>query len=878
MAERSLTGVENGSGGLVDDLARLLGAAARSWRLVLLAIVVCLTAAAVYLARKPAVYQATARLLILQRSQNPLARPQDAIGAAGEAIADSMPTQALLIRSPLIVGRALELAKLKDLAPGAVVGGLVVSRPDPTAKILQVNYASAEPEAAKAVVAGVLQSYGAFLDEHYHEKNGDAAKLLVRARDELNDELKAVEREYLELHRRSNAEGGGEEGEAAQARRLALWDQAAGEARLRAIRLREQLELGRSLSREGADLWAVVHAMAQLGAGAPATARDGGGASRSGAADELARLGLRRIAAERALENLALARTGPGSGPESPDAEVDRLLAADPELEELDDALDVARGRFAEARRRARRPSEAAARLAADRVAALEAARVELVERLRPAILRKLSEGALGDPEAGRIKSELATIRAQEAALRERLSGMDATLLKKLRRAEADLVARGPEDAPDLASLRARIAGLEGGDAEPASDEAAIRDLLDSTERSLASVESMQAEIQKQFARGVDESKRSETDRLALDNARNNLDRRRQFYNTVVDQLKHVHLSDDFRAVSAQVIDPPTVSAVRPNAMLVIAVAGSVGLALGLGLAAVSERIDPRLRSVEEIRRAVGLPMLGIIPRMPPSLPTTRGNLGLIGLHMPRSPMAEVLRIVRTGLDHRRRGRSPRVILVTSPVPGDGKTVTASNLAISLAEAGRRVLVIDADMRSPRFDAMYELSRGPGLSDVLGAGASIREVARPSPIAGLAVVTSGEDARNPAELLSSPRFREALDEAREAYDVVVIDSPPLLAVADAGIIGGEVDGILLVVRASTLRLQEAERTMEILEAIGTPPLGMVINRPEGRDDRRAYGAYFAYGTYGEEGPGRRGRASVEMDSRDVPTLKTRKSG
>ena len=205
------------------------------------------------------------------------------------------------------------------------------------------------------------------------------------------------------------------------------------------------------------------------------------------------------------------------------------------------------------------------------------------------------------------------------------------------------------------------------------------------------------------------------------------------------------------------------------------------------------------------------------------------GPIGLISYAKPNSYWAEAYRAIRTNIDFRRRNQRLQVLLVTSPYPGDGKTTAASNLAISFALAGRRVLLIDADLRKPSLDKVYGLRREHGLSHLLQDLLPLHQVVQRSKIENLEVITVDPEVPNPGELLSSPRLKELLDEARQTYDVILLDSSPLLAVVDPALIGAIVDGVVLVARPETLQHRDVEPILELLSIAGASILGLLVN-------------------------------------------------
>ena len=202
------------------------------------------------------------------------------------------------------------------------------------------------------------------------------------------------------------------------------------------------------------------------------------------------------------------------------------------------------------------------------------------------------------------------------------------------------------------------------------------------------------------------------------------------------------------------------------------------------------------------------------------------------------------------------------MILLTSPHSGDGKSTTASNLAINIAQVGRRVLLVDADLRRPSQDRIHDLDDRRGLVHVLKDLLPIEKVVQPSVVENLSLIAAGPEVSNPAELLASGQFTAFLERARELYDLVIIDSSPLLVVADPAIIGPQVDGIIVVVRDEVTRRYDAERATELLNTMGTPVLGFVVNgfnfEKTGGNSRYGYG----YGAYG-----RAGRAKITDDPR-----------
>lgn len=864
------------SHGLVGDVRRLLGAARHGWPIVVVAVLSCLTAAAIYLARKTTVYEATSRLLVLQEGGNPLSLGHGEPSRGAERPGEYLPTQALILRSPLVVGRALESLNRPDISVREITEKLSVTRPDQGASVLQIGYVADDPEEANSLVGAILASYERFLEERYHKINRDVSQFLTKARDELSQELQSLEQRYLELLQEAPAEASAEEGRASQARRVEQWDRAAREAQVRAVHLRAQLELGQKLANEGASLWAIMQSMGQLGGSLePPRQSDvkSDTASRARIIEELTELELRRISAERLLQELNDRANSPEALELVDEAELARMFADDPDVVAIRTQLSTMMERLAMAQRASRNPDDPAIRMGSRRIRDLQDELALLWEVRRPELLERLQRDLHSETEAGRARVEIAMVRAREETLREKLAELDASLLERLERREQELIEQFGPQHEKVATLQGEIAQLRDSDPKVAGqpDLGAIHDLLGAVERSLSAVESLREDLQEEFSEGLTASKQAEVDRLAIDNVRSNLDRQRTLFNAVVDQLKQVQLTSDFNGITAQVIDPPNTEPIRPNIVLVLAVALTFGLILGLGITAVADQMDPRLHSIDEIRQAAGLNILGLIPRLPKDHLTNPSGAGLLGHSLPRSPLAEGFRIVRASLDLRNRNQPRQVILVTSPRAGDGKSTTASNLAISLAQAGRRVLLIDADLRRPTLNTVHDVPRDVGLSQTLQERKPIDRVVQPTAVKNLDLITAGPEVHAPAELLSTPQFSDLIEEARQNYETVIIDSPPLLNVADTTILGGLADGIVLVLRSTTVRLHEVTRSMELLEAIGTTTLGTVINDAVNRRGS-SYGYGYGYGTYGLPGLPNHGASGSDAGRDGVESL------
>ncbi|WP_327354639.1 polysaccharide biosynthesis tyrosine autokinase [Streptomyces sp. NBC_01304] len=296
---------------------------------------------------------------------------------------------------------------------------------------------------------------------------------------------------------------------------------------------------------------------------------------------------------------------------------------------------------------------------------------------------------------------------------------------------------------------------------------------------------------------------------------------------------------------------------VSPKPLLNMAAGILGGLLLGAGLVVLLETLDTTLKSAEALSELTALPVLCSIPydKAAPDHPLTTGDSG-------HSARAEAFRRLRTNLQFAQVDDRPRVMVVTSSLPGEGKTNTAANLAVSLAEAGVTTCLVDADLRRPCVARTFGLVQDAGLTTVLIGRASIAEVMQQGP-SGLAVLTSGAIPPNPTELLASDRMGDFLRELASAYEAVIVDTAPLLPVADTVGLAPLAQGALLVVRASSTSREQVRTAASALSTVGVRTLGTVFSMAPAPKSK----GYGAYGGYGDPRPE---DASDDTSSRRMP--------
>ena len=350
----------------------------------------------------------------------------------------------------------------------------------------------------------------------------------------------------------------------------------------------------------------------------------------------------------------------------------------------------------------------------------------------------------------------------------------------------------------------------------------------------------------------------------------------KQMYDGLSQKLKEAGISAGLHPENIRIIDPAMVPSTpsRPNRARNILMAFLVGLIGGLGLAFLREYMDNTVKTPDDIERLAKLPSLAVVPsfgaldggkrsRMSKLLNSASANgkdmnVELVSYSMPQSQVSEAFRSLRTSLLLSQAEHPPQVILVTSALPREGKTTAAVNLAVTLAQLGDRTLLIDADLRKPGVTRALSLPEGKyaGLSSYLAGVSSMDLVTVPHPvIPNLCVVPTGPIPPNPADLLSSSRMHQGINELRSEYKFIVVDSPPVMAATDAVILSVLVDGVLLVVRSGETPKEAFTRTRDLLSGVKCRMLGVLLNAVDSSapDYYYSYRYYpYSYGGYSHE--------------------------
>ena len=314
-------------------------------------------------------------------------------------------------------------------------------------------------------------------------------------------------------------------------------------------------------------------------------------------------------------------------------------------------------------------------------------------------------------------------------------------------------------------------------------------------------------------------------------------------------QLSQLEAAANVERGGAQLLSPAkaATSPFDPNVKRSGVLGLAVGLMLGVGLTLLLDYLDNRVRGEEDLGHVSGnLPVVGLVPTL--SGWRNRKVTHVVTIEDPSSSVAEAYRALRTSIQFLSLDRSLRTLQITSPVSGEGKTTTVVNLAVALARAGQRVVLVDCDLRRPRIHEFLGLDPAVGFTSVLVGDASLSTALQAVPdVEGLLVLPAGPVPPNPSELLSGRRTIEILGILQADADVVLIDSPPVLPVSDAAALSTRVDGTLVVVNANSTTRKQLVRSLELLRQVEAVVVGTVLNRAGRRWSYDAYGYRYGYG-------------------------------
>jgi len=691
-----------------------------------------------YNERQPEVFQSSARILVIKEetSQLPVNFSADGGSRSGPGGYEDVATQMLLIRSPLIIKKAVlkrDLGSLRMLSDGGdpvsrIVSALAVKQSTEKSNVMDISVKGADSDDCQKVLGAIIDSYEEFLHETHHNVSQETVDLITQAKEILLKELTRKEEAYRKFREETPLIWTKEGTLNVHRSRLAAIESKRSELIISHSQTKAQLQALEDAIKRGGSQEALLLMLDKSG-GSEVTAPG----SRSSVAKELFPLLLE--------EQMLLEDHGPDH----------------PKVRNVRKKIDVTR------------------------------------RHLRT---MGLAEEHGDETENGGKKSQsvdfitvyLDSLREDLTAVEQKLSELD------------DLFKKEADGAKDLAAFEVR-------------DESMTRDIS----------------------------------------------RTSQLFDGVVKRLEEINLIQDYGKLKTRVLqDAGPGYKVAPILSRSLGAAGALGLLLGWGIALMIEMSDKRFRSPEEIAVRLGIPVIGHIPYFRPEKAdkTSPLDASLCVYHRPKSRFAEAYRGIRTALYFSTRGDGHKVVQVSSPNPGDGKSTMAANLAIAIAQSGKRILLVESDFRRPRVHRLFGIDCDVGVTTVIAGESELSDAIQSTVVENLSILPCGRRPSNPSEILSSQRYAELVDVLREKFDYVIIDTPPLMAVTDPAVVAPRVDGVLIAIRINKRSQHDCIYATELLSSVGATILGISVN---GLNQKDAYG-YGAYGnSYYGKSTGRYGR-------------------
>jgi non-specific protein-tyrosine kinase len=391
-----------------------------------------------------------------------------------------------------------------------------------------------------------------------------------------------------------------------------------------------------------------------------------------------------------------------------------------------------------------------------------------------------------------------------------------------------------PERATDILNTLVTVFIIENKALQGQRFEATKTSLTSQMENLDERINSQTDDLEQLGDSSLDESKRNRIE--------SSLAQYRQIYSSLLLSYEQVRLAEAQSTSTLVQVDEATkpTRPIRPQTVTNVVLAGIIGFLIGAGIIFLIEVFDDTLKGPDDVARHLGLPVLGLIAKH-------EKDVKVITAAQPRSPISEAYRSLRTNLQFTSVDYPINTLLITSPSPGEGKSSVTANLGIVMAQSGRSVVLIDADLRRPNLHKILELSNRKGISTLfVQPKLNLDGSLQPTAVPNLFVLPAGDVPPNPSELLGSAKMFEIIGRVKDHADLVIIDTPPIMAVTDSAVLAPRVDGVILVVQPGQTNLGAAKQAVEQLRRVGANLLGVVFNEVAINRSRYRYYRYKGY--------------------------------
>ncbi len=456
---------------------------------------------------------------------------------------------------------------------------------------------------------------------------------------------------------------------------------------------------------------------------------------------------------------------------------------------------------------------------------------------------------AASKAEQDRIRAESVMVQAQEnpeslAMLQE---NRNFQAFQALKQSKAKLQAEYQDGLKVYKPAFPKMLQLEGQIAEVDKQvNAELDEIRKSARSNFRAAKSLETQLKDKLAKTKVEMLDLQGRNIRYSIAKREVDTNRSLYDGLLSRLKEVGVAGGVGLNNISVVDKAQVplAPFKPNLSKNLSMGLMIGLLVGLMVAWLLEHLDDSIRFVEDVERETGAAVLGAIPKLKGVESGRASPLALSSHTDPASPFSEAYRSVRTALQFSTPTGAPRRLVVTSTAKDEGKSTTALALAINFAQMGKPVLIIDADLRNPVLHKKLGMENARGLSNYLSGNLGALEVAHPTSIPNLFVMTTGPLPPNPVELLSSMKFLTLLSQCEEHFAHVIVDAPPVIGIADAIVLCNQVENSVFVVESGKTRKGHAKAALRRLQQAGVHPIGVILTKIDSYHDQNSY--YYQY--------------------------------